>query len=194
MKRRNGKPQRVLTETKSALAIALEQGKNVKGMTGYISLSDSGYDRDDAELFVKVKCLGIDTGDGCGLKIKVQVIAGAGELTITPCRWLDTIGDVSTHRDLLKRQAQAKEEYDAIYSRPHYHRDKATFLANYIEQHLTANERGDWDNHVASVASKYTKQPKRLDQFSQGELQGLAKVAVCVVNKLDATQVPDRFH
>lgn len=193
-RRRNIK--KVLTEGKTALALALEEGKDVKGMTGYISIEDSN--DQDMGIFVKVKCLGLDTGEsGCGLQIKVAIVSGAGELTITPCRWLDTVGQINTHVEIRKRQLQALADYEAIIRKPHYHRDKATLLDAYVETHLSNGKEVGWKEHYQKQAElsqgKAEKPITKTYQFGMSALADLARVAVMVANDLDATQTPDDY-
>ncbi len=196
MGRRRKNIGKVLSEGKTALARALEEGKDVKGMVGYISIEDNN--GETLGLFVKVKCLGLDTGEaGCGLHVKVAIVSGAGELTITPCRWLDSVAQINTHVEIRKRQLQALADYEEIIRKPHYHRDKATLLDAYVERHLTNGKEAGWQEHYQKQAEasqgKAEKPITKTYQFSQTALAELARVAVMVANDLDATQAPDDY-
>lgn len=178
---------------KSSLATALEEGKPVKGMVGYIEVEDHHWDNGEQPVFVKVRCLGLDTKeDGCGLTVKCEIFAGAGTISITPCRWIDTPKQMEDLYDIKKRQAKAEEDFAAIWERPHYHKDKATFLDNYVYANLTGEALAGWKDHWDKMAEDAggKKKPTKTEHFTRSALRNLCKVAVLVVNQLNATQSP----
>src|SRR5689334_3656293 len=89
----------------SRLALALRDGKSIKGLVGFVNIGG------DELVYAKVSCLGFDAGEGCecktDLKIRGKVVGTGSVITFTACSWLDTLKEVELDSDLNRRKALA---------------------------------------------------------------------------------------
>lgn len=181
-----GRKRKVVRDGKlpNALADALEAGTPIEGMKGFIRLTDSHED-DEQPVYVQVKALGLST-QNCGLKVRVGVVSGSGELEIPPCRWRNSVADLNFERDLLNRAQKAYEDWNEIVCRPHYLSGKKRLLAEYLVEHLDDKQIGEFYDDMKSTLKKTT-----MDQVSLDEIGKLAKTAVLVANDLTNDDVED---
>jgi hypothetical protein len=114
----------------SKLKAFLESGKNISGLVGFVPMTD---DEDGiADVFVKVKCMGLSTKSGCSVSVLVKPFAGTGQFTISPCKWFDTPADVTAARELRAKQDAATEDYSNIM-RHSLHSSRRLALAELID-------------------------------------------------------------
>lgn len=177
----------------NALAEALEAGKPIEGMKGYICLRDKDdeYNDEDGEpIYVQVRVIGLSAKE-CGLKVRIQVVSGKGELDIPPCRWKNSIEDLEAERTLNRAIKAAEKDYESITIRGYLLRGKRIALAKYVESKLSkeqqaeiqAEAREQYGIAAISAAAK----------LSESAIKNLAKAAVFMVYGLDPTMVKDSY-
>lgn len=143
----------------------LEQGLPIAGMVGYVPFDE------DKTVYIKVKVLKINT-EGCGIKINVEPVSGAGTIDISPCQWVDTPADIAEIKDQMERTAKAESDFRSIVHTS-YARVKKARLNDYVTENLTEDQRKDVFDQVEEITGG-----RSISALTEDKTRWLAKV-VC---------------
>lgn len=178
MARRRGKKFKgVVSNKKSKLVAALETGKSIKGMKGFVNLEDSNCE----PLFVPVVVEGLKTeGEdadycSCGeLKIAAVVEGTKSKITFKVDAWADdmTVVDLNTEKALAIRQA---EKELSLITNHHLLVRKRLALESYVVDHLRDATLKDYKLNLEEEKVAYKS-------MSDPNIRRYAKIAVCMAN------------
>lgn len=143
----------------------LEQGLPIAGMIGYVPFDE------DKTVYIKVKVLKINT-EGCGIKINVEPVSGAGTIDISPCQWVDTPADIAEIKDQMERTAKAEYDFRKMMQTS-YVKIKKGRLLDYVTTHLDDDARIDFFDQVEETTGE-----RNVHKLTEDKTRWLAKV-VC---------------
>ena len=110
---------RKLTAHTNKLKVALEAGKKVEGITGYVetNLKSDYYDSEHSKVIMKVKCTRVVAGnkDFCGVKVMAKPFSGSGEFEVNICNWFDTVAKYKKTLEYGVRVSEATEFLSSLF-------------------------------------------------------------------------------
>lgn len=172
-------------DSSNSLAIALEEGKSITGLVGYVPIeycSDSNSDT----IYVKVKCVGLKS-EGCGIKVIAELAEGSGTIFISPCQFIDSPKEVESQRDRKQRFDLAIKEHGDI-GKPYYAHTKKTKLLEYINENLSPEQQQEFWTALEDETGN-----KTLGKLAASEVRKYAAIAVCVKNGITGED-PSQFN
>lgn len=151
---------------KNKLIAALEAGKKIVGMEGFIRAQvqggndwDSDDDLESGHPFVAVIVKGLFTANNCdGVRIEVAPIEGFGSWVITPCAWyedLDQIKRVIQEEKENKYVADLARNLSSDWSLPR----KRAKVIDYIETMKDEDKKNQLIEHIKEKYSGLQKIP-----------------------------------
>ncbi len=172
----------------SQLAKRLKAGKTIKGLRGYVNVSDKY--NDGQPIFVACKVLSLVTGDDDELKINVEVVSGRGTLNILPPDWLDTLPQVEDWYAKQRQIEKAAAEFKTLQG-IYYSAQRRVALADYINERMTKDQQKQF---YANLIEEYNANALTSNHVSKGQLAELAKIAVLVVNNIPPNTIDDHDY
>lgn len=143
---------------KSKLQTALEDGKPVKGIVGYVETDIKVNDEhwsDGVPLLIKAKCLRVEAKSGsCEVKVIATPISGRGEFDVKTCRWFDTVKQFELKMEEEQKVKQAEEVLRSIFNTGLVSRAKTIFMEKAAEFNLlelTYEELNCTDNNFKTA-------------------------------------------
>lgn len=102
------------------LKTALEAGKKVDGIVGYVEteLKSDSYSDDESKVIMKVRCTRVVAGneDFCGVKVMAKPFSGSGEFEVNVCNWFDSVAKYERSLEYGRRVSEAKETLGDLFS------------------------------------------------------------------------------
>jgi hypothetical protein len=141
----------------------LENGKPIAGMVGYVPFDE------DKTVYIQVYVNKINT-DGCGIKITVEPVSGAGVFDISPCQWVDTPADIEEIKDQMERTRKAEHDLYNI-NQTSYARVRKARLADYVSEKCTQDQMKDFYDQVEEECGQ-----RSVSSLNERKVKWLAKV------------------
>lgn len=172
------------TTVENKIAYAMEQGKPVKRLRGFIALENHN---SESGIWLEVEAIKTVV-QNCGVKILIKPVAGIGEAIISPSEWFDSAPDIIANKAKEEAIVKAEGQFKHIYTDPLYVADKRERLDTYIRIELTkAQQKAFLENTREEFGhDDIKKHPKRT-------IHQLTKTAVLVGNGLTQDEI-NEYH
>lgn len=180
---------------KNSLLIALQSGKNITGLKGYVPIDGGGcgcnYRGEERAIYALVKITGIapneDRRDCNSVTILGELADGIGQLTIDPLRFFDDLADVKTEEDMKSRLDQAREDHSTIGA-VHYSHQIRRNLEEYTKTKFTADQLLNYWRavHEAGFMKPSDTKKEFVEKMPLCELKKWSAIACLEANGLPA--------
>lgn len=169
------------SKSNSRLNLALLAGKSIKGLAGFVNISDS----DTEPVYAKVQCVGFTaTEEDCScntdLKIRAKVVGTGSVITFTACNWLDTLKEVEADSDLNRRKAIAERQYREITNHHYLARKRLAFQA-FVLDSLSHDDR-------KAIHQDIEDRKLKVGTLDDQQIKEYARTASFVANKIAPDQ------
>lgn len=150
----------------------IEQGKDVKGLTGYVKTTIKGDDTEEP-VCIAVRVTGQQVlENGCGIVVTAVPIRGLGEIKVTPCSWIDDKKHLEGLREYTLRVKKADDILMNMFQSGYVSENKSAVL-DYIagmgkdeiqllrremQERHDVGENTDWKNILRKCPIEKVKQ------------------------------------
>lgn len=165
----------------SKLSQALESGKPIKGLKGYIRLKNYKDEDDDLPIYILVKCRGVDV-DGCNVKILADVVSGSGTVQVCPDEWLDSPEGIRADKERIEKIKTCRHEFQELKS-CFYQHQRRVVLEKYIAEWFTEEELRDFYTALQEEFGLNVRPTRIPPKISKDDLRKYSIKAITIANK-----------